>query len=273
MQNTQEKQETSLTITEQRIAEIASILGCDPSSLTITEDCIVVTSDGEVVGVMTPEEFVAEVPEGHAPPLMSEDLVAWVMKKKLKFEARKVSASLYAEEARLEVVRIENEAVEAAINAARMTPEWIESNAVYSNSSDVYDRAEKSLRAFDGYDSELARYAKANFEGKSKTLRTPYGSISIRKNPDKVEFVDEDRVIEWAEENAPDAIKASVQVSKLPKELTDFVKEHGSVINFLMNAADDAVRPEIVPDNVDELFVVVRGEEKVTISANIEGVK
>ena len=40
-----------------------------------------------------------------------------------------------------------------------------------------------------------------------------------------------------------------------------------------MNAADDAVRPEIVPDNVDELFVVVRGEEKVTISANIEGVK
>lgn len=261
-----------MNATEQRIAEIEGELDLRPGTLRATEDGLVVTEDGEVVGVITPAEFVEEKVDGEEPPLMSEGLVNWVMSKRLKYEAARASAYTYAVEATQAADKIIEEATAKAIAAAKLTPEYLEAAAVERNASKMVEKAEQALVFFDGYTPELGRYAAANLTGKSKTLNTPFGSISLRKNPDKIEVVDERAFELWAGEFCPTAIVTTFKVSEIPKPVTDFVKKYPTFSDW-KNDEESTVFPSGVPVGYDEIFRVVTGETKVTVSANIEGVK
>jgi len=264
--------EKTKTTTEQQVENIAAELDLNPNLLTVTEEGLVVDPDGEIVGVVTPDEFVEEKAESTEPPLMSEGFVNWLMAKRLKYDARHASAYGVYREHELKA----NAVIEKAVEEAKKTPEYIEAYTVMTNSFRMIEDANKARQFFAGYDPELGRYAAANLDGKSKTLKTPFGWISLRKNPDKLEIVDEASLIEWAKVAAPETLDVSFKISELPKESVDFMKKYPD-----MAAYDEAAKidqniepvPARVPQWFDKLFTLKVGETKVTVSSNIEGVK
>ena len=249
------------------------------SKYTITEDGLKVDmATGEVVGVVVPDEFVAEQPDfrneadDKEPPLLSEGFVSWIMAKRLKYDARHASAYAVYREHELKA----NAIIEKAVEEAKKTPEYIEAYTVMTNSFRMTEDANKARQFFAGYDPELGRYAAANLDGKSKTLKTPFGSISLRKNPDKLEIVDEASLIEWAKIAAPETLDVSFKISELPKESVDFMKKYPDMAAYNEAAKIDQniePVPAKVPQWFDKLFALKIGETKVTVSSNIEGVK
>lgn len=247
---------------QQQLENIATEHGVDPNTLTVTADGLVVTEDGENIGVITPDEFVAIMPEGTEPPLMTEGLVDWVMSKKLKHEAKKVSATIFYNEAGRKCDELITEAERKAREEVTRSPEYLEALTVVSNAAKIIEAADMTLKVFAGYDSELARYAKANLKkNDGQTLRLAYGSISFRKNPDKIVYDDPAKAIKWAAEFAPDALKQEVQVGKLPKD----------VVLFLKNP-DQLETPKSLQGEYGDVLRIEEGETKVTVSTNIEKV-
>jgi len=61
---------------------------------------------------------------------------------------------------------------------------------------------------------------------RSKTWTCPWGQVAFREVKPTVEIVDEEAAIEWAEQNAPDAVKTSKRVFLTPlKEALQTIKE------------------------------------------------
>ena len=60
------------------------------------------------------------------------------------------------------------------------------------------------------YTADLKAFAEAELVGKkTRTLPTPYGSLSFRASVGSVKITDAEAALAWAEENAPDNIKTT----------------------------------------------------------------
>ena len=244
---------------------------------TTLEDGRVVDEDGVVVGFETPAEFGAEhraafnddKPESAEIPVFTEKFVNWIMSKKLKYEAAKTSAYSYSTEAADKCKAIDAAAIERALSIARLTPEYIEASAIERNASKMVDDADKALDYFKGYDSELGRYAKSKLKPDGpQNLKTPFGSIFLRKSPDTIQPKDDAKAVAWAEKNAPGAVTKTFKKTEVDKGLWNLVKER------LSNPKPKGTKGDAVALNgIDKIFEVKVGETKVTVSANIEGVK
>jgi len=104
------------------------------------------------------------------------------------------------------------------------------------------------------YQEEIAGFALTQLprdrEGnlKSKTWRTPYGTVSFRTSSPKIEVQDEEEALKWAERHCPAAVKVkrSILVSNIPADVKAAMIEK--------------------PDDAEFIgFGVVHGEESVRI--------
>jgi hypothetical protein len=127
---------------------------------------------GECLGVATPEPFI----------IADEDSANWVLKKMQEAEAK--------------------------IEAIDKTPEVIAARALIANADSMKKDAERRYAGLERrFGKELARWAKGQLQGKSKTFKGIFGSISFRDASDRIVVADEELALTWAKVHAPSAIK------------------------------------------------------------------
>jgi hypothetical protein len=100
---------------------------------------------------------------------------------------------------------------EANMAAVDGHPDVIAARAILDNAADLRKRAEaKRTWLLNRFESDLKEFAKTALAGeKGQTWRSVYGSIALRTVPAKVQVVDSDKALAWAEDHAPDAVKYS----------------------------------------------------------------
>ena len=103
------------------------------------------------------------------------------------------------------------------------------------------------------YGWQMAIHARANL-GKTKTWRSPFGTIAFRTSAPKVTVVDEDKAIEWAEVSCPSAVKVkrSLLISQVPDSIKDQILANP-------NEAEE-VGFGVVP--AEETYTIKTGETK-----------
>lgn len=98
----------------------------------------------------------------------------------------------------------------------------------------------------DQYQPLLERYTRETLGGgKTRSIKLAYGTLKLRKNPARLDVIDESVAVEWARDNAPDAVKLTLSRTVAKRWIT----ETGEVIPGC----------ELVPG--DEVFsVAIEGE-------------
>ena len=113
---------------------------------------------------------------------------------------------------------------ESDVLAVEETPTVIAARAILSNAEKI--KKERQARADwlrTRFEPELGHWAKQALEetgGKSKTIKTLFGSISLRTVKGGVRVLDKEFALELAKKEYPDAVKVSeeFQISKLTDE-------------------------------------------------------
>ena len=156
--------------------------------IVVTQEFIIIDGlkvdpeTGEVLGVETPPEFMVQ----------DDESAKWVLRKIGK--------------------------AEAAVTAIDADPDVIWAKAILDNANAIQKRAQARLEYLhQRFDEELGFYAKYQLDGKTKTWKTPVGSVAFRTVKGGLRVVDKDKALVWAKENTPTAIKVSeeFQISKL----------------------------------------------------------
>lgn len=139
-----------------------------------------------------------------------EDLLAFMNR------VNRAESDLMAEQFRLKAI-IEN--CERMVELKRKRVEWL--NAMYQTS------------AAQIAESLLPRKADGSY--RTKTYTCPWGQVSFRDVKPKVVVENQQLAVNWAKDNAPDAVKVveSILVSKLPEALvTEWVNSEESKTPF-----------------------------------------
>ena len=159
----------------------------------------------------------------------SEDKALQYLRRRMELEAQ-----LNAKIAQLEAVKAN---VEDMVKQARTRLDWWDAKYKADLGSWVWDTLPR----------------KADGEPKTKTWTTPYGKVSFRTAPPKIEIRDEEKAVSFAEDNCPSSIKVTkkVLVSQIPPVVRD----------WLMRSPEDAE---------DEGFGILPGVETMTIKAGME---
>lgn len=67
------------------------------------------------------------------------------------------------------------------------------------------------------FGAELEHFAAGELLGaKTRTLKTPYGSLSFRTSPGSIKVVNEEGALEWAKAHCPEAVKVKESVLVTP---------------------------------------------------------
>lgn len=105
--------------------------------------------------------------------------------------------------------------LEAQDAALRARQEAILAN-IATERSRIDARKKGLLFRFEG---QLAEFARENLPKGKKSWVCPYGTLGFRTTRGSTKVLDKDLAVEWAQANAPDAVKVetSVLVSKLPE--------------------------------------------------------
>lgn len=98
------------------------------------------------------------------------------------------------------------------------------------------------------FEPELEEWARRELEGqKTRTIRTPFGTLAFRKRPKKISVRDEELAIAWAEEHRPAAVKVTKKIlvsaldpKTIPAEL--FELDPGGDSFSLKTGAGDGAR-------------------------------
>lgn len=169
---------------------------------------------GEIVGFEPPAEF-AILPEDE----LSEGYAHWILRKIAGADARAASALLAGEQARTAIRRMETE----ALAALRLTPEWMEHEAIVANADAIVTESERDRRWFldrfrPGLESLVGTL------GKGRSWKTPFGTVAMRRSPARLSVAD----VETAADHLQDLgihdalrIETSVLVTKIPKDLRE----------------------------------------------------
>lgn len=128
---------------------------------------------GEIVKIVEPEGFRVK----------DDESLAWVMEKILRADAE--------------------------AEAVWKTPEVIAATAILENATKI--RNEKENRAAwlrMRFAQEVQEYVASKLEGqKARSLKTLYGTVSLRHVKGGLRVVDADKALEWAKVNAPEAVE------------------------------------------------------------------
>jgi hypothetical protein len=93
------------------------------------------------------------------------------------------------------------------------------------------------------FEPELRQWAEHELEGKrTRSIRTPFGTLSFRKGQRKVAVDDEAPAVEWAEKNRPDAVKVT------KKLLVSALEEGDCPPGCRIVPPEDRFKIECVPD-------------------------
>lgn len=148
----------------------------------VEDDWIIDTDTGEVVGIQGWQI------DGH----VEDEKALWILQKRM-----------------LET--------ESKINAERLMMK-----SIVANCEARIKRLESRMKWLDlRYGVSAAQVAKSLLLKGSKTYTSPYGKVSFRTTKDKLVIEDQESFLPWAIKHAPEAVKQSVLVSKLPKEQVD----------------------------------------------------
>ena len=94
-------------------------------------------------------------------------------------------------------------------------------SAITANlTSMIKDHEQRRAWKLSRFSSDLQLFAAAQLEGKkTRTYKSPYGSLSFRTVPGSLKILDPEAALAWAESNAPEAVKVvkSVKVSEIDK--------------------------------------------------------
>ena len=102
---------------------------------------------------------------------------------------------------------------------AKLSAERMMMKSIIANCEQRLKRLESRAKYLDlRYGVCAAATAKSLLFKGSKTYTSPYGKIAFRTTKDKIVIDDQEVFTKWAIQNAPEAVKQSVLVSKLPKE-------------------------------------------------------
>jgi hypothetical protein len=102
---------------------------------------------------------------------------------------------------------------------AKISAERMMMKSIIANCEQRIKRLESRAKYLDlRYGVSAAATAKSLLLKGSKTYTSPYGKIAFRTTKDKIVIDDQEAFTRWAIKNAPEAVKQSVLVSKLPKE-------------------------------------------------------
>jgi len=168
-------------------------------------------------------EYVGHVDTGLAKrfEIDSEDAANWVLQKMLK--------------------------AESAITAINQTPEVIAARTIIANAESMAKDHQKRLDGLHArFDDELAQWTRKQLDGKSKTWKSIYGSVSFRSVGESVKVRDEHKAIAWAKTFAKDAVKVSEK--------------------FLISLLSDSERDQAKSDNA---FEVIPAHEKGSVKTNV----
>jgi hypothetical protein len=200
-------------------------------STELIDGYIIDAETGEVLGIESPRPAFAVVDQSSCD---------WVMNKMLEAEA--------------DVAAIDH------------SPVVLHAKAVLENAAQLKKQRQRRVDFLHHrFDTELGEYARQKLIGqKSKTLKTLFGSISLRIVRGGVRVFDEIRAIEWARRCFPDAIKTSEEflISALPAD------EKKRIAEQLQDWVD-------VPEADDEMelhraFVLQADKEKIAVKVGVK---
>lgn len=148
-------------------------------STVIEDDWIIDTETGEVVGIQGWQI------DGH----VEDEKQLWILQKRMLETESKIAA------------------------------ERLMMKSIVANCEARIKRLESRMKWLDlRYGVSAADVAKSLLLKGSKTYTSPYGKVSFRATKDKLVIDNQDLFTPWALKHAPEAVKQSVLVSKLPKE-------------------------------------------------------
>jgi hypothetical protein len=175
--------------------------------IVLEDGTILDAETGEIVGM------------ADAPPAtgMTERDAVWVLKRMLGLDARAASADAADAAATAECEAM----TAAAMDALQQTPEWIAAEAVRRNAAAVRERAQKTRAYLEGlYAQPLAGVAARMALAGERSWATPYGTVSVRRKPARLEVADPEAAMAWARECGWDAAvktKTTFLISGVPK--------------------------------------------------------
>jgi hypothetical protein len=174
-------------------------------------------------------EYLGPVSNWIEGPVDSLDVAMQVMRRHLELEAAHAAKTAELESVLEHVRRLSRE------SAARL--EWFKR------------RYQEEIAGFAL--TQLPRDRAGNL--KSKTWRTPYGTVSFRSSAPKIEVQDEEEALRWAERHCPGAVKVkrSILVSQIPEDVKTAMIEKPEDAEFIG-------------------FGIVGGEETVRIKSLVE---
>ena len=157
----------------------------------------VVTADGYICDPLTGEVFGhVDIKEHDAPGAAQKEPFIPDTMEKVKWVLRKIMA----EDSAIAAAEMELQAISANIAAMKRVHE------------------QKRNWQLAQFTLPLQVFAAEQLKGqKTRTLLTPYGTLSFRTIPGSLKIVDAPAALEWAEENAPNAVKTvkSVKISEI----------------------------------------------------------
>lgn len=176
-------------------------------SYTIIDGMTIDTDTGEIMSIETPTpEFTVH----------DEDTARWVLTKIGK--------------------------AEAAVTAIDADADVVWAETIIANADKKRAQAKAKLDwLHTRFDGELAEYAKAQLDGKSKTWSTTVGRVSFRTVKGGLRVVDAERALTWAKDNAPDCIKTTEEfhITKLNEEQRTFATVCSCVIGSCFDVKSD----------------------------------
>ena len=159
----------------------------------IVDGYIVDAETGEVIGLAQKEEFRVK----------DEDSFRWVMQKILESESK--------------IAAIDNSA------------EYKQAQAIIANADSMKKDAQRRLEwLLARFTNEIAEYAKPQLVKGSRSLKTMFGTVAFRTKKGGLKVSNEELAIQWAERNAPSAIKISKKFLISELSTTESVKALGA---------------------------------------------
>lgn len=204
----------------------------------MNEERQLIEQDGFLVDPETGEIVEATVPESGPFPGPSQAFVESVIARMRRHAAQAAVAGKARDEAAAAVEAMEKRLLEALQD----DPEYVE---LCNRRQNAAQMTEKNVRRVEflelAYASVFREFAHDQLAGTgSRTWESPLGRISLRTVPARLEVANPEMAANWLELAAPEAVKRSVQVSKIPEALRK---------DILANGAPEASGLAVVPES------------------------
>jgi len=210
-------------------------------------------NSGEIIGITAPDggRLMDRDEEPARFTIDDEEKANWVLGKILKRDATMASVSLTLTQVTDKIGTLQ----QAALAQLEADPEMVELRAIERNCDSIMKRAEIERQGLIArFEHDLKAFAQRTLDGlRSRTLKLPFGSISLRKTGGNLQVVDDSRFCDWA----------------LSSDRLDLVKVAPRISNLCDADLDKFMGDEVA--RVQAGLGVVEVDDKVTITTGVAG--